>query len=205
MESKHIRLDLTPDRFFREKIKQAKVKMRVQTHSSTDEYLISLLVNFINPPKLATDDHSQDLLNQTLFDILKQAMESDPERKFELLKQLADTSLYISGFFQDYFNRKLFDIDYYMTMGRSAYYHISSLGPSVGKSSDVKVFSRICEDFGTCVDLVAYVSERPEKMNNHDLLVLYNRWSKSNSERLFNILKEAGITPVPSSKMKNCS
>ena len=205
MDSKSIRLDLSPDTFFREKIEQAKNKMNVQIDSATDDYLTSLLVNFINPPKLATADQSQDLLGQTLFDILKAATESsDPEKKFELLKQLADTSLYISGFFQDYFNRKLFDIDYYMTMGQSAYYHIASLGPSIGQESKSKVFVDICNQFGTCVDLVAYVSERPETMNNKDLLVLYNRWSKSNSERLYKILKEAGITPVPS-RTKMCS
>ena len=60
----------------------------------------------------------------------------------ELLKQLGDSSLYISGF-GDSLKRKVIDIDYYIGIGGSAYATLASYS-----SEDIlsRVFNEIAED-----------------------------------------------------------
>ncbi len=43
-------------------------------------------------------------------------------RRLCILKDLGDLSLYVSGFFQDSFNRKTFNLSYYIDMGSLAYH-----------------------------------------------------------------------------------
>jgi tRNA(Ile)-lysidine synthase len=69
--------------------------------------------------------------------ILKKALESPPAERVALYKKIADTSLYFSGFFQEYFNKKSFDIKYYVTMGESAYQELAHLLKGAGVNFEI--------------------------------------------------------------------
>jgi len=132
-----------------------------------------------------------------LVALIKRALEAPLERQPHLYRCLGDTSLYLSGFFQDYFNRKTFDINYYMTMGASAYEQASSL--TRGQSRDDgfhEVMGSLSKNFSQVVDVVAQASDSSSMNQDSSLLVLYDRWNRSGSERIRMLLEDKGINPI---------
>ena len=195
MNDKQVNLSLKPQEFFREQLLTAQSQLKTSLDDDLSFYIVNLLVEFISPPQLPDEsaDSTTNVMDYPLVLLLKRAMESPPRQQYQILKHLGDSSLYVSGFFQDYFNRKTFDIDYYITMGRSAYNHVSSL-------SNVRVYRNLSENFNVCVELLSCVSDTPGLKQNKELLGVYERWHKTQSTRLYRILVEAGITPIPSDK-----
>jgi len=115
---------------------------------------------------------------------------------------MGDTSLYVDGYFQDYFNRKTFDIDYYINMGQSAYENLSSLMKKrYADEHFASVYHSLSERFNTLVDVVAEISDSPGNNRADDnLLAIYDRWNQTKSERLRRILEEAGIEPIETTR-----
>jgi hypothetical protein len=119
------------------------------------------------------------------------------EKQPQLYRSLGDASLYVSGFFQDYFNRKTFDINYYMTMGASAYDQASSL--TRGQSRDDvfhETMESLAKNFGQIVDVVAQASDSSSMNQDSSLLILYDRWNRSGSQRIRLLLEDKGIHPI---------
>lgn len=199
MKNKHtLNLSLKPEEFFHEKIQHAKGSMQAEFSDETLSYMVHLLIKYITPPKIALseDDCVTDV---SLVELLKKAMESSVRQRYQILRHLADTSLYMSGFFQDYFNRKLFDIDYYVTMGQSAYNHLAVMSQDIENHNHMaELFGNLSNKFIECVDIIATVSEDSPLDQNQDILAVYDRWTKTNSKKLYHLLEEAGITPIPS-------
>src|SRR5690606_7618484 len=118
--------------------------------------------------------------------------ERTPEVKVRILRRLGDTSLYVAGFFQEFFNRKTYDINYYIAMGQAAYTKVADLS---ARRSDV--YDNLSEHFIQLVDLVAEISESQlANSSQRDLLGTYERWLHTNSSRLRRVLNEVGIDPV---------
>ena len=189
---------INPREFFREKVSQALLNQKVNLSDEVEFYLVNLLCGFISPEKLKTTLGELDLLDTPLAIMLKHALESPPSMQLKLYKLLGDTSLYISGYFQDYFNRKAFDLDYYVTLGSQAYSHVAGLVKSPQQKQFRDIYLALSENFPLLVEVVAEVSEQSGLQDNSDLLALYDRWSRSQSERLRKKLVDRGIDPVPS-------
>jgi hypothetical protein len=103
----------------------------------------------------------------------------------------------VSGFFQDYFNRKTFDINYYMTMGASAYEQASSLTRGQTRDDGLhETMDSLSRNFIQVVDVVAQASDSSAMQQDSSLLVLYDRWNRSGSERLRVLLEDKGIHPI---------
>ncbi len=88
-------------------------------------------------------------------------------------------------------NRKLVDVDYYVTIGGHAYNALSrqetdQLSP---------VFAELAEKFVGFVDVLSEVSERTFCASNADLLRLYEKWLKTGSRRSGQLLVERGVVP----------
>lgn len=187
-----------PQEFFRERITEAKTNQQVDFGDDIEFYLVNLLCEFIAPGKLATIVGELDAMETPLALMLKQALEAPPVTQLRIYKYLGDTSLYVSGYFQDYFNRKAFDVGYYMALGASAYGNVSTLfRDHHGDEFFAAMYGDLSEKFKTLVDVVAEVAEQPATDKPLDLLAVYDRWTRSNSERLRRILQRAGITPIP--------
>ena len=95
------------------------------------------------------------------------------------LKQIGDFSLFISGFFADSLHRKLVDVDYYVSIGGTAYTALSRYETDTFSP----VFAELAEKFIRFVDVLSEVSERASLCSNADLLRLYERWLKTGSRR----------------------
>ena len=195
--SSTLELVTTPEAFFQEKVSLAVQNLQIALDDHLEFYLVHLLCNFIDPQKAAPPEAGANFLDTPLALLLKQASESPPSQRLRLMKLIGDTSLYISGFFQDFFNRKTFDIGYYIAVGASAYNTASSIVLDQHNDDHFHaVYKELSENFVKLVDIVAEVSDSPKENRPIDLLAVYDRWARSNSQRLRRILEQAGITPV---------
>lgn len=190
-------LDVKPQEFFREKVTEAVAKQKIQITDEVEFYLVNLLCEFIAPGKLDTVAGGLSALETPLAIMLKQALEAPPATQLRIYKYLGDTSLYISGFFQDFFNRKAFDINYYMSLGSSAYQNVSTLMRDHHSDEHfAEMYGALGAKFQTMVEIVAEVSEVPGNQQPLDILAVYDRWNRTNSERLRKKLNEQGIIPL---------
>src|SRR5262245_43562577 len=100
--------------FFQGRVSEAIKNQRVDTTTPTECYLVSVLADFTKSPP---DDEPLALK-------LAHAV-SSPDDRVRQLKDVGDTSLYVSGFFSDSLQRKLVDVDYYIQMGGAAYMELA--------------------------------------------------------------------------------
>ena len=192
---------INPQEFFRTRVAEALANQKISLPDPVESYLVNLLCEFINPTDLETANGLKlSALDTPLAIILKEATEAPPNQRLRILKYLGDSSLYISGFFQDYFNRKTYDVGYFRSVGASAYENVSVLmRDQHGDKHFSTVFRDLAYRFHDLVEVLAEISESPGENRPVDILAVYDRWTRSPSERLRRILSRFGIVPVSSS------
>ena len=122
--------------------------------------------------------------------------------RISLLKDLGDLSLYVSGFFVEYIERSLVDINYYISMGGNAY---KSLGDLMGRQrsgrSVGEVYRALADRFEHLVNVLNRVSDSSRERTNGDaeLVKLYERWLETGDPRLHKQLLEKGLVTAFSS------
>jgi hypothetical protein len=203
MGAPELRLTIGPQEFFREKVTSAVTNQGIKLSDEVEFYLVNLLCDFIAPSKVETPAGELDALETPLAIMLQQALEAPPSQRLRICKYLGDSSLYIAGFFQDYFNRKTFDIGYYISLGASAYTTASTIvRDHHGDDHFSHMYDDLAGKFGKLVDVVAEVSELPGQARPIDILAVYDRWTRCNSDRLRRALNKVGIEPIPTTREK---
>lgn len=189
---------MSPSEFFHSKITEASRHLKVDLEEHVEFYLVNLLTRFVASSTVAGDGEDfDDMLSTPLAFMLRRAIEAPSEKQPHLYRRLGDASLYVSGFFQDYFNKKTFDINYYINMGASAYEQASSLTKNQIRDESLQAtFISLSRNFNQMVDIVAQASDSTSLQQDKDLLIIYDRWNRSGSERLRSILEDKGIRPI---------
>ena len=178
-------IDTRPSEFFKERVRVALTNNNITVDNDVEFYLVTLLCNFIQP---ALD--LQGRLDTPLALFLKEALESsDSYEQQARFKVLGDLSLYVSGYFQESFNRKTIDINYYIAIGSSAY-------QKVAKLSAQSLYSKLAMSFPQLIEVVSEVSMIPGQDKPLDILATYDRWTRSHSQRLLKVLQDLGIDPI---------
>lgn len=188
--------DLNPQSFFRDRVLEAQNRQGIQLTENVEFYIVNLLCEY-----LRVDDSG--LNDECLALILKKAIESPRGEQILLYKKLADTALYFSGFFQEYFNRKCFDIKYYVMMGEGAYEQLAALMKkrSASESAMSAIYGEMASSFGTAVDIITDVSENTAGLENtRSTLSIYDAWLSTSSRKLARDLNRRGINPIKVSK-----
>lgn len=180
--------------FFYQKLRVALANQEIQTQVHTEFYLVNLLSGFLrsNPQKLLPHQEEKALAIHYL-----ESLQMNPEQSWSLLKYLGDMTLYVAGFFQGNFQRKSLDLNYYMSLGGSAYRrlsHLSEVNPRA--RSHKEIFQDLAENFKSFVDVLSEISESSQVTNSLDLLKLYERWMSTGSKRLLKKLQLQGIHPL---------
>jgi hypothetical protein len=176
----------SPAEYFKEMIEASLEHQRVQAAPPTSWYLVNLLAGFAFGERPAARSEEQPLGLQLIEALVRGGIARSAR-----LRDVADRSLFISGFFSDSLKRSLADVDYYVRLGAYAYH---SLGE---EEDDVlrPVFAELGRKFVSFVDVLAEVSERSALMSNNDLLRLYEKWLRTGSRRDAELLAERGIVP----------
>src|SRR3954468_18980129 len=108
----------SPVEFFKDHIESALARQRLRATGLTSYYLVDLLCRFTRPDTRIpfNDDHDAPLAMR-----LRHALDAVGMERRARLRNLADFSLFMSGFYSDSFRRRAVDVDYYVSMGGYAY------------------------------------------------------------------------------------
>jgi hypothetical protein len=183
--------------YFKELVDEALARQHVSAGELTSFYVVHLLASYVRRPESSAPEGGCATDAEPLAFRLMQALESGGARQRTSLREIGDLSLFVSGFFSESLNRKLVDVDYYVSIGGHAYNALSRqetdhLSP---------VFAELAEKFVGFVDVLSEVSERTFCASNADLLRLYEKWLKTGSRRSGQLLAERGVVPNASITM----
>jgi hypothetical protein len=188
--------------FFREVVSTAIHNQRLQTHELAVAYLADLLSEFARAEKLH-DQREGAMCDEPLAAQVLRALQAAPDQRISLLRRLGDACLFVSGFFADSFNRKLVDVDYYKGMGEGCYANVSAtLKVRHGADGFTALYDELAGKFTRFVDVFAEVSEQSQLATNQGTLRLYEKWMRTDSERMRRELVERGVMPNESARTK---
>jgi Mor family transcriptional regulator len=172
----------TADGYFSEVVQSAITKLKFETTPSASKYIVKLLESYVV--------NSQTKMQTTLAEAFLKANLAEGQVKRDMLRQLGDTSLYVSGFFGDSLRRKIIDIDYYADIGGAAY---ASLAGELNDEIQARTYVDFAKRFLEYVDLLTYISQKAFVQSNQDLLRLYERYVLTGSELAREQLMEKGL------------
>jgi hypothetical protein len=164
--------------FFHDHVAKAIRNQHVDATTPTEAYLVGLLAEFTKAPP------SDEPLALKLAHAV-----SSPDERVRQLKDVGDTSLYVSGFFSDSLQRKLVDVDYYIQMGGAAYFTLARI---LRGNVFSEVYGELSTKFDRFVDVFAEVAE--ETMSGN-VLALYERWQRTGAEWMARKLRAQGVLP----------
>ncbi len=182
--------------FFHEQVSDARQSLGIELTDHLEYYLVNLLCDFSHRASAPLPG------DEPLALLYKRALEAEMLERISLLKDLGDLSLYVSGFFEEYIERSLVDINYYMSMGGNAY---KSLGDLMGRQrsgrSVADVYRELADRFEHLVNVLNRVSDSSRERSNGDaeLVKLYERWLETGDPRLHKQLLEKGLVTAYSS------
>jgi hypothetical protein len=143
--------------------------MDVTTHVSVDEFFHEVVTGALSDVELETIEPAEWYLVSLLGDFtrgrisdeplaLKLAAlgDADPGERVRQLKEVGDTSLYVSGFFTESLGRKLVDADYYIGIGSRAYAELAGRL----RGSLTEVYLELAAKFPGFVDVLHAVRRR---------------------------------------------
>jgi hypothetical protein len=177
-------------------VRAALETQHVTTSDDTEYYLASLLRDFLH-----TDS---ERLSRALGMELFKVEELDSSRRFARLKDIADTSLFLSGIFLDHVESGLAATDYVFEIGSTAYLR---LGHGERRHPLVAPFAETFKDLGRrfeqFVRVLAVMSDSELFSSNARVLGLYERWLRSGTARDAHRLVALGVIPGKSEPMKS--
>jgi hypothetical protein len=179
-------MDVTPhasvDEFFHKVVTDALEVVALDTSDTTEWYLVSLLGEFTKA-RISDEPLGMKLVN---------ARAVEPSERFRQLKEVGDTSLYVSGFFNESLGRKLVDAEYYIGLGTRAYAELAGrLGGSL-----TAVYGELSEKFPRFVDVLTEVRRRCDFVGA-DVMRLYEEWVRTRDAWVERKLRMFGVLVDP--------
>ena len=164
--------------FFREVLLDSFARQGVTATPHTEHYLVGLLGNYAKA----------QILDEPLG-IRLVASQSNPAERVRALKEVGDTSLYVSGFFAESVERKLVQADYYIGLGSAAY---RELAVCLSGSSVTEVYEELAAKFPSFVDVLAEIRGQIN-LASADVVGLYQEWLESRSNWIEGRLRSMGV------------
>jgi hypothetical protein len=168
---------LSVDGFFHELVVEALGQQNLSASESTECYLVGLLREFATAP----------ITDQPLALVLARAQE--PSDRVRALKEVGDTSLYVSGFFSESLKRRIVQPDYYLQLGESAY---RELAHRLRTSSVAEIYEELAHKFPRFVDVLGSVREQID-LWGADVCRLYEAWLATRSDWIEARLRALGV------------
>src|SRR5216110_1099935 len=159
----------------------------------TKPYLVRLLAAYA----------AQPIEDRPLGLRLLQAQEVSPRERRSRLREIGDTSLFLSGFWGDSLGGKLVDVDYYIELGGMAYRALArELGCDPDRASErhreaspSEIFAELASQFSRFVGVLMTVRHRTAARgaSARDIVRLYDRWMRTKSGWAARRLVEEGV------------
>ncbi len=191
--------------FFKSLLEEVIRRRRVQITDVTEFYLVNLLSDFVSSDKLfdrelgGEGEGKRD--HEPLALLYARALSQEREARIRTLRRLGDVSLYKAGFFADALRDGPVGSDYYIQMGGAAYGQVASLSAGAGFSD---VYRELCAKFRALVEVLEEISARGLVQNGPTgALRVYESWVRTGSDRLEQVLVDAGLLPITGRGMPN--
>jgi hypothetical protein len=180
------------EEYFREVVTDALAHRRSRVQPTTEFYLVHLLARFLERGELFPEAEAEGgaAKAEPLALVLLRALNEERQRRFEGLKRVGDTSLFVSGFFADSIARSPVGAGYYAALGGRAY---GTLAAARGPAGVAETFAELGERFEEFADLLAEIAEMQDLRSNRGLLRLYERFLHTGSARVAQMLRDRGV------------
>ena len=189
------KISLTPGsltEYFRDGLSDAASKQKTDLDDQTREYLVQLLTTFSDRGALYTEN-LDDLMDEPIGVQVLKAMQAPPSKRFQMMRQVGDYSLYVTGFFADSITRSMNDEKYYIDLGAGAYQNAAR---SLVRGGEDNPFRKLLTDLsGRFVQFVDLLNDVSERCFNRevDVLRLCDRFSATGSPRVAARLAQMGV------------
>ena len=177
--------------YFYERVTDARELCGADLEQETEFYLVNLLSEFLRTARLLESGGRR--VDETPLAIrLLDAQLGTPAEQYRELKHLADTTLYVLGWFAESLRRSTVDRAYYAGLGETAYHRLAELPHALRGSFEDPVFRELAEKFGEAAEIITEVREQA-LLRSGDVLALYEQWLQTGSERIAARLREMGV------------
>jgi hypothetical protein len=177
----------TPTDFFRGLLREACREQKVLPSETAEFYLVQLLERFIRP--------EQGLLDRPLALDYLESFETDPPERYQRLKNVGDTALFVSGVFTESLEGKAVGAEYYASLGGLAYRRLASFhGSTLGRGA-IALFAEMSARFLDFVRVLSQMSLDELYARDRDTLRIYRRWLLTRGARDAEALLRRGIIP----------
>lgn len=174
-----------PRRYFNERITAASEKLGINLEPNINEYIASMLVNFIKVENFT----ERPVLAEA---VLKLHKVNNLEGAVGYLRT-GDNCMFISSFLEGYVNRKFRDMDYCIKIGESSYGMASLIFLKTQMKDNAELFSRLEHDFRNLVGIVSEALGSVEFKESEDIAYLIERYLATGSRDALKRLNELGI------------
>ena len=175
------------EEFFRDEVDRAFRDKGLTAGTLTEHYVVQLLATYAAQPIEATP----------LALKMLEAVEAAPRERRTQLREIGDTSLYVSGFWAESLADKLVDVDYYIDLGGTAYGELARGGTGWTGDPFGDVFGELAANFARFVEVLMMISQRTTHVaRNQDVVRLYQRWQRTKSRWDAARLASLGVIPV---------
>ena len=127
------------------------------------------------------------------------------KHKQQLLQRMGDVALFVAGVFAESFNRKSYDVDYYIGMGTAAYGSLSeSMEGQLSGRPHSQMFAELSSCFEDFVQVLMEISDSSNLRDDRDIVKLYQLWLQTGSQHTAKMLERAGINVInPSNRTRH--
>lgn len=185
--------------FFRDSVDTAMESNRLTADHQTAYYVVNLLTLFASADayhEATTGTPRRKPLALMLADALDAPSR---EQRCTGLQKLGDVALFIAGFFAGDFEDSVVDLDYYVSIGGTAYSSLSAEARGTARGRVLgQVYAELGEKFQQFVDVLNDV-RAPRMGTDTDLVRQYELWRKTGSARAERVLREQGVHLFPRS------
>jgi hypothetical protein len=171
---------------FHDLVQEALEQQHIESSETTECYLVHLLERFAAPGR-------KDLLDPPLGVDYLRAFELPAVQRFDTLRRVADTALFVTGVFVECLDRGLVGPDYYTALGRNAYAQLST---EMRRGGLGESFVELADRFPDFVRVLGAISALELFRSEQDTLRLYKRWLATGSQREADLLMRRGLIPV---------
>jgi len=177
---------------FRDLVRDAMATQQVQSSETTEFYLVQLRADSM-AHKVAA------LLERPLGVDYLEAFHLPASQRYEKLKRVADTALFVTGVFVDSLERSLVGPEYYAAIGRNAYARLSAQS---SRTALAALFEELAGRFPEFVRVLMEISAQELFRREQDTLRLYKRWLHTRGRREADLLVRRGIIPFAPRKQQ---
>lgn len=171
-----------------------------EVHPFSKLYLSDLLNSFVHVDVLFEKNEEGKIESKMLCEKFFESQQLDSAERIQKLKKLAETTLYVSGFFASSLNKKLVSQSYYVQIGSMVYANLSHF---FAKESKSDLYRHLSNHFVNYADLLTEVSHKVNIQKSNDVLEIFGRYIDTGSRWAEKHLVQNGVPLAPLKKTQN--